>query len=1030
MLQNDSGNPRLRLAVRLALTGSSLAATCGVANAQQAPAPAAAPSDTTLTEVVVTGSRIAVPNETSISPVTFVSSVEIQERGTTRIEDLLNQLPQVFADQGSMLSNGAEGTATVNLRGLNTKRTLVLVDGDRIAPGDPRSGSTGGADINIIPPALVDSIEVLTGGASAIYGADAVAGVVNFKINDHFEGVKLIANGGIYQHGNGNASNVISDLEDFNKTTGNDFAEAPSNVWQGANKELTFIAGLNSGDGNGNATFYASYRNVNAVLQSKYSYSACTFGSGFLPPTGNGQLGCSGSSYTAGGRFIKLLSNTTVSDTTVGPHGSLVPFTDADRFNYGPLNYYQRPDEEYTGGSFMHYEFNEHATVYASTMFMDDRTIAQIAPSGTFGGPFSANCANPYLSAAELAAWCGGSTNGTTFTAVPPGGVSNNLYILRRNVEGGDRQDDLEHIDWRLTTGVKGKIDDAWSYDASYQYQANTLADTYYNDVSIAKINYALDVIPGPNGPECAITATGVTTGLGRGCVPYNIFTPGGVTPAAAAYISTPGDIRGKITQQIVNANLTGDLGKYGIQSPWAASGLKVNAGGEYRDTKSFSTPDEEFQSGDLAGQGGPQPAVAGGIVVREGFAEARMPVVENQFLANALDVDGAYRYSSYSLGFNTNTYTFAVDWSPVSDVRLRGSFARAVRAPNIVELFAPDTVALDGNTDPCAGPAVGGLVNGYSAAQCARTGVSAAQFGHILANPAAQYNGLTGGVTTLKPETAITKSFGIGFTPSFIPNFRAQIDYYDINIENVIETVGADLELKECLTADLYCDNIHRDGIGSLWINNQGFVTDLLGNVGNLHERGVDVDVSYAYDMGAFGKLRSNVTGTYLDLYEVTPVSSLPTTQYNCAGLYGTTCSSVSSGAGTPVYHWRHVFRTTWSTPWSGLDVSLAWRYYSRVNLEQLSANPNLAGSGTVASGGISNTDSHIPSYNYFDLTAAVKLVDKVTLRLGVNNILDKDPPVIGTTNLPSTSGNGNTFPQVYDALGRFIFGEVTVQF
>ncbi len=1029
MIQNHAVNTRVRMAVRLALTGGSLAASFGTANAQE-PAKPPVTADASLEEVVVTGSRIAVPNQTSISPVTFVSSVDIQERGTTRIEDMLNELPQVFADQGSNIVNGGDGTATVNLRGLNTKRTMVLIDGDRLAIGDPRSGSTGGADINMIPPALIDSVEVLTGGASSVYGADAVAGVVNFKVNDHFEGVKLIANGGIYQHNNGNASNVQTDLNFFNSSTGNDFASAPSSVWTGASKDLTFLAGMNSSDGNGNATFYASYRNVASVLQSKYSYSACTFGSGFLPPAGNGQLGCSGSSYTAGGRFIKLLSNTTVSDSTVGPHGSLVPFTDADRFNYGPLNYYMRPDEQYTAGSFMHYEFNEHATVYANTMFMDDRTIAQIAPSGTFGGPYAINCANPYLSATELASWCGGSTAGTTFSPVPPGGSSNNLYILRRNVEGGNRQDDIEHEDFRLVIGARGKIDDAWNYDGSFQYQSNNLSDTYYNDVSIAKINYALDVVNTANGPQCAITASGVTTGLARGCVPYNIFTPGGVTPAAAAYISTPGDIRGKITQTIVNLNLTGDFGKYGIQSPLASSGLKVNLGGEYRDEKSFSTPDEEFQSGDLAGQGGPQPAVAGGIVSRDAFVEARMPLVEDRFLAKSVDFDTAYRYSSYSLGFNTNTYTFAVDWSPVQDVRLRGSFSRAVRAPNIVELFAPDTVALDGNTDPCAGAAVGGLVNGFSAAQCAKTGVSAAQFGHILANPAAQYNGLTGGVSGLKPETALTSSFGIGFTPSFLPNFRAQFDYYDIKIENVIETVGADLELKECLTASLYCDNIHRDAIGSLWIDNQGYVTDLLANVGQLHERGVDADVSYSYDMGPAGKLRANVVGTYLDLYEVTPVASLASTAYNCGGLFGTTCSSVTSGAGTPVYHWRHTFRTTWSTPWSGLDVSLAWRYYSRVVLQALSANPNLGSAGTIASGGISNTDSHIPSYSYFDLTASMKLADKVSLRLGVNNLLDKDPPIIGTTNLPSTSGNGNTFPQVYDALGRYLFGEVIVQF
>ena len=211
MLQNNSANPTLRIAIRSVLTGSSLVASFGVANAQTA-IPAAATSDTTLSEVVVTGSRIAVPNEVSISPVTFVSAVDIQRTGVTRVEDLLNQLPQVFADQNSNVSNGSDGTASVNLRGLNAKRTLVLVDGQRLGPGDPTTG--GQSDINMIPVAMIESMEVLTGGASSTYGADAVAGVVNFKLNDHFEGVKLVADAGIYQNQNTNTEGVQTAVQE------------------------------------------------------------------------------------------------------------------------------------------------------------------------------------------------------------------------------------------------------------------------------------------------------------------------------------------------------------------------------------------------------------------------------------------------------------------------------------------------------------------------------------------------------------------------------------------------------------------------------------------------------------------------------------------------------------------------------------------------------------------------------------------------------------------------------------------------
>src|SRR5258708_28025740 len=245
-MQNDNlGNPRLRMAVRLALTGGSLAATFGVANAQTAPAAA---SDASLQEVVVTGSRISVPNQVSISPVTFVSALEVQQSGVTRVEDLLNQLPQVFAAQGANISNGATGTATVDLRGLGAKRTLVLVNGLRLGAGDPRTG--GSSDINMIPAEMIDSIEVLTGGASSTYGADAVAGVVNFKLNDHFEGVKIVADAGIYQNHNTNGYGVIDALNAAGDPV------PPSNVWAGPQRSVAVIMGLNSPATNSHPTAY------------------------------------------------------------------------------------------------------------------------------------------------------------------------------------------------------------------------------------------------------------------------------------------------------------------------------------------------------------------------------------------------------------------------------------------------------------------------------------------------------------------------------------------------------------------------------------------------------------------------------------------------------------------------------------------------------------------------------------------------------------------------------------------------------
>jgi iron complex outermembrane recepter protein len=1001
MVHSSLGNPLVRAAVRAVLAGGSLAATFGVAKAQEAPAQPAAANPTQMQEVVVTGSRIAVPNQTSISPVTFISAADIQQTGVTRVEDLLNQLPQIFADQNANVSNGSDGTATVNLRGLEAKRTLVLVNGQRLGPGDPSSG--GASDINMIPVEMIDSIEVLTGGASSTYGADAVAGVVNFKLNDHFEGVKIVADAGGYQHSNDNPDGVQQAIANSG------FQEAPSSYWGGRQASLALIAGLNTPDGNGNATFYMTYRNVLPVLQKSYDYSACTLGSGYLagPSSTGGKFYCSGSATSYPGT---LLNGLTGAYGTIGPGGVFEPGV-LQLYNYGALNFYQRNDERYTAGAFLHYEFNEHAEVYSNLMWMDDYTQAQIAPSGDFAnnGPF--DCANPFLTSSESAFFGCTSTAGTTNPFVD---------ILRRDVEGGNRVSDFEHMDWREVAGIKGAIDSVWSYDASFNYSLVNLQSSANNYFSITKLNNALNVTGTAANPVCI---------SGGACVPYNIFVPGNVTQAMLNYLYTVGEETGRIEQTDIILNFTGDLGKYGLQLPTASSGLELNVGAEYRDARSAFLPDEALQSFDLAGTGGPTPPVAGGIIAREGFAEARLPIVEDKPGAQELAAELGYRYSSYDLGFETNTYKFGVEWTPVQDVRLRGSFQRAVRAPNIVELFAPASVGLDGtySADPCAGP-----TPSYSLAACERTGVTPAEYGHIAPNPAAQYYGLLGGNPSLKPETALTTSFGVGFTPSAIPNLRAQIDYYDIEIENVIEPIGGGVILTECLQNDVFCNLINRaPSTGSLWLTPNGYITDTLENVGKLEEKGVDVDISYGHDVfHSLGRWTAQLQATYLDSYAVTPVAANPGGAYDCAGLYGPICSG-SGAAGVPVPRWRHRFTTTWETPWDALSVSLNWRYYGPVRLELLSSNPNLQVPGaTIANGGISNTDAYIASYSYFDLSAAFKLADKVTLRLGCNNILDKDPPLIGSTDLPGTTGNGNTFPGYYDSLGRFLFAELTAQF
>jgi outer membrane receptor protein involved in Fe transport len=995
------------------ITGVALSASAGGAFAQTAqataPAGSGAPS-TTVQEFVVTGSRIPQPNLTSVSPVTAVSSQELKLEGTTRVEDLINQLPQVVADQGGNLSNGATGTATLNLRGLGSKRNVVLIDGSRLGPGDPTDPV---ADINFIPTALVDRIDVLTGGASAVYGADAVAGVVNFVMKKDFEGLQLDINAGGYQHSNGDTKSQAAN-------TAAGFALPASNVFDGQTVDVSAIFGVNSPDGKGNLEGYVGYRHIAAVPESQRDFSNCSLtvtGKNFS--CGGSATGQQGTLFTYDSAFNAAPKG--ANQFQFGPGGSVVPFTGAPTqlFNFAPENFFQRDDQRYSGGFFAHYDVTPHLTAYAKFMFMDDVTTAQIAQSGDFGFTAPIPCNNPLLSPAELTAICvnpGYSTaaNPTGVTAATPGGaVATNDLILRRNVEGGDRVETIDHTDYRVQIGLKGDLGANWHFDVYGQYYASIFQDSNTGYFSNSKLVQALDVIPGAGGkPVCASNPTGAT----GGCQPYNIFNfvPGGVTPQALSFLEVPALEEGETTEQVVSGSITGDLSAYGGKSPFAKDGIGVSFGAEYRREFLNFLPDEEFQTNDLGGGSGVVLPTQGSFDVKELFTEVRIPLAQDLPFVKDLTLDGGYRFSDYSSAGTTNTWKITGEWRPVDDILIRGGFNRAVRAPNVSELFAPQSVVLDGNSDPCAGPKPQ-----FTAAQCARTGVSASQYGNISANPAAQYNGLEGGNPNLKPETADTYTIGAVITPShLVRGLSLSVDYFNINVQNVIQALGETNIINECALDNVDCNLIHRGvGTGSLWLAPTDFVTDTVQNAGSLKTTGLDFAFDYRFsfrDLGLpdYGGLDFNFLGTYTSIYEfqVLPGSA----PISCLGKFGDICAG-SPTLGEPLPYWKSKARLTWTTPLHGLQASLDWRYIGGVNID---------------SGATGSADDHIPSYSYFDLSAQYRVKDRYTFRIGVNNIFDIQPPLIGAGEIPATVGNGNTFPQVYDALGRYLFMGVTADF
>ena len=1020
--------------------------------------------------IVVTGTRLRQPNLESASPVTVISAEEFADTGTTRVEDLVNSLPQVFAGQGSTIANGATGTATLNLRGLGSERNLVLVNGRRLVPGDPTSSA---ADINMIPAVMIERVDILTGGASSVYGADAVSGVVNFVMDTDLEGFKLDTQYSFYNHNNRAGDDVRGALD------ARGFGYSRGLVADGGAFDATLAFGSSFDDGRGHATAYVGYRKINPVTQNKRDYSACALSSATAATVnaGGGRYTCGGSATSPTGTIFYyddfddltdvegggpdgdqpngVADSFTSTINQFGPNRTLLPgFTP---YNFAPRNYYQRPDERYVAGAFADYEISPALNPYMEFMFMDDRTVAQIAESGNFGNTLSINCDNPLLSAEQLSQICDDENLLVSplaidaFTTVGNVAAENtarterglgepllqttpfdffdaqgNTYnrgfaqILRRNVEGGPRQDDLQHTSYRAVLGLRGDLSPVWSYDAYYLYGRTNFAQTYLNDFSVTRLTRAIDVVEGPDGaPVCR----SVLDGTDSSCVPYDIFSPGTVAPSDAAvnYLATPGFSRGIVSEQVASAYVSGNLGEYGFKSPWASEGVGLVLGGEYRKERLEFQSDVAFQTGDLAGQGAPTLPVSGSFNVKEFFTEVRLPIVQDSWLSE-FTVTGGYRYSDYSTGNQTDTYKVEAELAPIPDVRIRGGYNRAVRAPTVQDLFAPQRVALDGSTDPCSGFTITAADTG-----CLAQGLSVGQF--VAPNPASQYNGLIGGNPDLSPEKADTYTAGVVLTPTFLPGFSASVDYFNIKIDRAITGIGADTILSAC-TANpdpTFCDLIVRDNSGSLWRSSNGYVIDTQQNIGGLETSGIDVSVGYSRQLSDLGRLSLSFVGTYLDELITDTGVDIPNLDqtFDCVGLYG-------NGCGTPNPEWRHRARVGFDFA-SGIGASVLWRHYGPVTLDALEQNTNLnntSGSGPAPGGTARPGSAGFGAQNYFDLALTFEAGESYIFRLGANNIFDKSPPLTGSQSCPAGFCNGNTFSQVYDALGRYIYAGVTLDF
>jgi iron complex outermembrane receptor protein len=942
------------------------------------------------TPIFVTGSRI---RPTAKEPVGAVFSVEmdsVQLGHALRAEDLIATLPVAGTEQGAFLSGQATGTATVNLRGLGSARTLVLVNGRRMMPGDPLAMAS---DLNMVPLKIMKRVEVLSGGGSSIYGSDAVAGVINFITDDEFEGFDLSSSVGAYVHDNQSWTSAIVRSAGYLPPSGM--------VADGWTKEVTLRVGASLG-GRGHIVAYGTMRQTDGIYQSGRDYSSCAL-SRVAPASDT--VTCLGSNTTAPGRFI--LNGGGGAAVTLDPSSDgFRPYSaHRDSYNYAPDNNIQRPDRRSSAGVAAHYEISPSLAPFAEIMLTGDRTEAQIAPSGIFGQVFPIACDNPLLSAAQAAAICG-EYGGTSERRL--------VSIGRRNVEGRPRVDYIRHQAIRATIGLRGAVAADWRYEGHVQYGRSTLEERFTGDLSRTRIARALEAVtdtrPGSPTFGSAVCAS-VINGEDPACQPYDVWGKGPIAAAAVNYLNATASMRGHTEQWIAQATLTGRLDRLGLRSPWADEAVGVVVGAEFRRDALKLDFDPVFESGDLAGQSGTRRLdQSGRFNVVEAFGELQLPLAGKSSAAGRLTLEFGLRASHYSTAGGSFSGRAGLSWAVAQGVTVRGSYNRAVRAPNVSELFAPTRNPTFSGWDPCAGSVVSGLVNGYSFADCAASGVTQEQFGNIAANPARLFNIRTGGNPFLRPELADTVTIGLTVTPLQIQRLSISFDYFDISVQDAISQVGANLILTRCVQTrePVFCSLVHRSPInGSLDLGNEGYVEDPLRNIGSLATSGLDLGVKYAVPLPPKlgGEMRMSLTASHVftQISERAPEVG----RYDCAGLYGLTC-------GLPTPRWRHRITIGWGGE-REQSALLTWRRLGSVVVDRTSSDPLLTGAIPADRG-------RIPSQDYLDLSIQAPVTTKLTATLGILNLLDRDPPVVASDSLIGVLGNGNTFPQVYDPLGRFV--------
>lgn len=943
-------------------------------------------------DIVVTGTLISNPNLVSSSPVNVIAENELTLRNTNTVEQIIRELPGAVPGIGSSVNNGQGGFATINLRNLGSQRNLVLLDGDRLVP----AAAGGTVDLNNIPVALIQRVDVLTGGASTTYGADAVSGVANFITKRDFAGFEA------------NVSQQISERGDANYFR----------------SDLTI--GANFDDGRGNAVLSVGYQEADPLYQGKRDISIFTIGSA------NGvAAGASPTSVPTGVDF-----GNGQGQLQVNPAGTAL-VTAYSPFNFSPYNIFQTPFKRYNIFGQAHYEISDNLEVYSRALFSKNTVQQIIAPSGIFGEALTIPANNPYLNASLRAQLC--TLNNVTAANCTANTALNLPAVYRRSTELGPRISTWTTQVFDYKAGLRLKLSDHHKIDISGAYGENQLDQVQSGYVLRSRVQQALNA---NNTSTCTVTT--------NGCVPLNLFgQDGSITPAQAAFLNGQSSIVIKTALSQAKAVLNGD---FGATLPWAAEPIGYALGGEYRKYSYNRAPDAYALSpGELGGAGGAILPFNGSYDVKEAFGELIAPLVADKPFFRALTLEGGFRYSKYQIfaanrpNFDAWTYKGGISWEPFAAIKFRGNYQRAVRAPNIGELFAPVVTSLDNlAVDPCAGTAP--VNNANLTLACRNQGAPATSIGSILNPASGQVNVTGGGNPSIRPEKADTFTAGVVIQPQdLIPGFSLAIDYFDIKVNDAITAATPGDLISACFganpaaitaaqAASAACTNIRRSPLNGRLSGSSVTVPGLtqpLTNLGRLATNGVDLNANYKHDFGDLG-LNLSFQGTWTDknTFRASP------TGYNrdCVGYYSVNCGSIQ-----PEWQWNQ--RTSLS--YGDATISLLWRHISGVQYEGqaadfqargfTTANRNLF-NGTVTGpsplAGRSFNFNRIPAYDYFDLSVQFEATEHMTFTFGVRNLLDKQPPLVGSSAGSTAFNSGNTYPSTYDAIGRLYNVSARVRF